>query len=252
MAIRFDRNKPLQIFLTAGECIVACVIFVDSVITATSSNVSEGVQNRFGIPARPILLMLWSSRIREIISEVWGACRSLKYMALLILAWLLLSSLLFVQTLRRMCNNGDGNREYLFPQSGVKECTLLMRHFDNSLVGFVSVFILITGEMYTVLTLPLFDIPGHAFDFLIVLLWSIISYFILMAIVLAIIFSAYKDAKHSTFVVQSDALDESLMDAFELITSRQNFVVRFAVYARFLECFQVDSPSAFNCMFFAH
>lgn len=164
-------------------------------------------------------------------------------MVLLILAWLVISSLFFVQTLRRICGFGDGNRDNLFPADRARECLFLMRHFDNSLVGIVSVFILMTGEMYAVVTLPLLDMPGHAFDFFVVLMWSIISYFILMAIVIAIIFNAYKDAKHSSFVTQCDSLDSCLMDSFELIADPHSLTIRFPVYARFLECFQVDFPA---------
>jgi hypothetical protein len=77
----------------------------------------------------------------------------------------------------------------------------------------------------------------------VVLMWSIISYFILMAIVIAIIFNAYKDAKHSSFVTQCDSLDSCLMDSFELIADPHSLTIRFPVYARFLECFQVDFPA---------
>lgn len=252
VVIRFDRNIPSQIWLSACECVVVCVVFLDSTIAMHTLNINGGVQNRFGIPARSILIVLWSSRMREIVSEVFDACRSLKYMSLLILGWLLLSSLFFVQTLRRMCDFGDGNRPYLFQKDRDDECQYLMRHFDNALVGVVSVFILITGEMYTVITIPLLDIPGHAYDFFVVLVWSVVSYFILMAIVVAIVFNAYKIAKHSTFVAQSDSLDKCLMDAFELIADPEKFTINFSVYARFLECFQVYFPCPKSPYFLAH
>jgi hypothetical protein len=252
VAIRFDRNKPSQIWLSACECVVVCVIFLDCAIATHTSDINGGVRYRFGVPARPILIVLWSSRMRQICVEVVDACRSLKYMVLLILGWLLLSSLFFVQTLRRICNFGDGNRPGNFQEGRKIECAFLMRHFDNSLVGVVSVFILITGEMYTVVLLPLLDIPGHAYDFIVVLIWSVVSYFILMAIVVAIVFNAYKDAKHSTFVTQSDSLDKCLMDAFELIADPEKFTINFSVYARFLECFQVYFPCPRSPYFLAH
>jgi hypothetical protein len=251
VVIRFDRKKPSQIWLFACEFFVVCVIFLDCTIATHTSDINGGVRYRFGIPFRPILVLLWSSRMREIVSEVFDALRSLKYMALLILGWLLLSSLFFVQSLRRICNFGDGNRHDLFPKDRVNECEFLMRHFDNSLVGLVSVFILITGEMYTVVVIPLLDIPGHAYDFFVVLIWSSISYFILLAIVIAIIFNAYKDAKHFTFVTQSDSLDNCLMDAFELIADKK-CTINFSVYARFLECFQVYFPCPRSPYFSTH
>jgi hypothetical protein len=251
VVIRFDRKKPSQIWLSACEFFVVCVIFLDCTIATHTSAINGGVRYRFSIPFRPILVLLWSSRMREIVSEVFNALRSLKYMALLILGWLLFSSLFFVQSLRRICNFGDGNRPELFPKDRADECEFLMKHFDNSLVGLVSVFILLTGEMYTVVVIPLLDIPGHAYDFFVVLIWSSISYFILLAIVIAIIFNAYKDAKHFTFVTQSDSLDNCLMDAFELIAD-EKCTINFSVYARFLECFQVFFPSPGSPYFSAH
>jgi hypothetical protein len=239
-AIRFRRSEPWQIFISFSESVVVFVLFLDSIMAISKSNLSGGVQIRFGVPLRPVLVILWSSRIQAILSEVLAACRSLKYMAILTVFWLLISSLFFVQIMRAECGFGDGNRPNLFLPEKSKSCDILMRYFDNSLVGFVSVFILSTGEMYTVITLPLFDMPPqHSFDFIVVCLWTIVTYFIIMAIVLAIIFNAYKEAKRATLIKQSDRLDGCFMDAFKIIADTRRLTVNFYVYARFLECYQV-------------
>ncbi len=60
-----------------------------------------------------------------------------------------------------------------------------------------------------------------------------------MAIVLAIIFNAYKEAKRATLVEQSDRLDRCFMDAFKIIADTRRLTVNFDVYARFMECYQV-------------
>jgi hypothetical protein len=230
-------------YLSISESIVVVALFLDSVMAITKSNVAQsGVQIRFGVPLRPVLVILWSSRVREIISEVVQSCRSLKYMAILIVSWLVISSLFFVQSVRFECGLGDANRPHLFPQDRKEACRTLMLHFDNSMVGLVSGLVLSTGEMYTVITLPLFDIPDHALDFAVVVSWTIITYFILMAIVLAIIFNAYKEAKRATLVKQSDTLDGRLFDAFEIIANPQNHVISYDVYAKFLGYFQVAFP----------
>jgi energy-coupling factor transporter transmembrane protein EcfT len=241
--IKYNRNKPWRIYLSICESIVVVALFLDSVMAITKSNVlRSGVQVRFGVPLRPVLVILWSSRVREIISEVVQSCRSLKYMAILIVSWLVISSLFFVQSLRFECGLGDANRPHLFPEDRAEACSVLMLHFDNSLVGLVSGFILSTGEMYTVITLPLFDMPEHALDFAVVVSWTIITYFILMAIVLAIIFNAYKEAKRATLVKQSDTLDGCLFDAFKIIANPQNDIIGYDVYAKFLGYFQVACP----------
>jgi hypothetical protein len=248
-AIKFNRSERFQIFLSMSEAMVAIALFIDSMMAITKSNLSGGLQVRFAVFLRPILVMLWSTRVQEIISEVLEACRSLKYMAILILFWLLISSLFFVQMLRAECGFGDGDRAHLFPESIKESCNVLMQYYDNSLLGFVAVFILSTGEMYTVITLPIFDMPEPAFEFFVVILWTIVTYFILMSIVLAIVFNAYKDAKLASLVHRSDLLDGCLMDAFDLIADPQNCIITFDVYSRFLEYFQVSILSPLNCNF---
>jgi hypothetical protein len=119
-------------------------------------------------------------------------------MAILTVAWLAISSMLLVQNVRGECGFGDGNREYLYPKDIAKSCKTLMQYFDNSLVGFVSSFVLLTGEIYASITLALFDIPGQSFVFIAVACWTLISYFVLLALVLAIIFNAYKGKKNET------------------------------------------------------
>jgi hypothetical protein len=160
-------------------------------------------------------------------------------MAILTVAWLAISSMLLVQNARSECNYGDGNRDYLFPADRKEPCKALMGYFDNSLLGIVSAFVLLTGENYSAVTLALFNIPGHAFVFFIVAVWTLISYFVLLALVLAIIFNAYKDAKRSTLVHQSDSLDGCLIDAFEIVANPQTWTIGFDVYAKFLQCLQV-------------
>lgn len=237
--IKYNRSRPWRMYLSICESIVVVALFLDSVMAITKSNVAQsGMQIRFGVPLRPFLVILWSSRVREIISEVVQSCRSLKYMAILIVSWLVISSLFFVQSVRFECGLGDANRPHLFPPDRKEACRTLMLHFDNSLVGLVSGLVLSTGEMYSVITLPLFDIPDHALDFAIVVLWTIITYFILMSIVLAIIFNSYKEAKRATLVKQSNTLDGRLFDAFEAIANPQNHVISYGVYAKFLGYFQ--------------
>ena len=118
-----------------------------------------------------------------------------------------------------------------------------MQYFDNSLVGIVAVFVLLTGEIYSSVTLALFDIPGQSFVFVIFAIWTLISYFVLLALVLAIIFNAYKDAKRATLVYQSDTLDGCLIDAFEIIADPQHWNIGFNVYAKFMQCLQVLNPA---------
>ena len=240
---KYRRTRPLQIFLSVSEAIVIIMLFLDPIFTIARANRPSGASIRFGVPFRPILVILWSRRIKEIISEVIEACRSLKFMAILTLAWLAISSMLLVQNVRSECGYGDGNREYLFPQDHKQSCSTLMQYFDNSLVGIVAVFVLLTSEIYSSVTLALFDIPGQGFVFVIFAIWTLISYFVLLALVLAIIFNAYKDAKRATLVYQSDTLDGCLIDAFEIIADPQHWNIGFNVYAKFMQCLQVCNPA---------
>jgi hypothetical protein len=236
---KYRRTQPFLIYLSVAEAVVVFMLFLDPVLAITKSSLSGGVYIRFGVPFRPILVILWSGRIKEIISEVLEACRSLKFMAILTLAWLCISSMLLVLNARGECGYGDGNREYLYPSNLKQSCKTLMRYFDNSLVGVVAAFVLLTGEIYSSVTLALFDIPGQSFVFIVVAVWTLISYFVLLALVLAIIFNAYKDAKRATLVYQSDSLDGCLIDAFETIANPQSWTIEFDVYAKFIQCLQV-------------
>jgi hypothetical protein len=236
---KFRRTQPFRIYLSVAEAVVVTMLFLDPIFALTNSSRTGGVYIRFGVPFRPILVILWSGRIKEIISEVVEACRSLKFMAILTIAWLAISSMLLVLNVRGECGYGDGNREYLFPAESKQSCKTLMRYFDNSLVGVVAAFVLLTGETYSSVTLALFDIPGQSFVFIVVAVWTLISYFVLLALVLAIIFNAYKDAKRATLVYQSDSLDGCLIDAFESVADPKSWTIGFEVYAKFIQCLQV-------------
>jgi hypothetical protein len=236
---KFRRAEPSRIVLSVVEAIVVFLLFIDPIFALSRSNRSGGVQIRFGVPFRPVLIILWSRRIKDIISEVIESCRSLKFMAILTLAWLAISSMLIVQNVRGECGYGDGNRQYLYPEDVKESCATLMQYFDNSLVGIVAVFVLLTGEIYSIVTLALFDIPGQGYVFIVFSVWTLISYFVLLALVLAIIFNAYKDAKRATLVHQSDTLDAVLIDAFEIIANPKNWTVSYEVYAKFMQCLQV-------------
>jgi hypothetical protein len=236
------------------------MLLVDPIFALADANRYGSVDIRFGVPFRPLLVILWSRRIKEIISEVLEACRSLKFMAILTLAWLAISSMLLVQNVRSECGYttpapnistlcsycfdvvnrfGDGNRQHLYPPENKESCTTLMQYFDNSLVGIVAVFVLLTSDIYASVTLALFDIPGQGYVFVLFAVWTLISYFVLLALVLAIIFNAYKDAKRKTLVQQSDVLDASLIDAFEIVAEPTSWTVDYAVYAKFMQCLQV-------------
>jgi hypothetical protein len=237
---KFRRVDPRNIVLSVVEAIVVLLLFFDPIFAMSRSNRSGGVQIRFGVPFRPVLIILWSRRIKDIISEVIESCRSLKFMAILTLAWLAISSMLIVQNVRGECGYGDGNRQYLYPDDVKESCATLMQYFDNSLVGIIAVFVLLTGEIYSIVTLALFDIPGQGYVFIIFSVWTLISYFVLLALVLAIIFNAYKDAKRATLVHQSDTLDAVLIDAFEIIANPKNWTVEYEIYAKFMQCLQVS------------
>jgi hypothetical protein len=238
---KFRRRTPSQIYIAVAQAVVVFMLFLDPILAISRANYVGAVPIRFGVPFRPLLVMLWSRRIKEVVSEVIEACRSLKFMAILTVAWLAISSMLLVQNVRGECGFGDGNREYLYPKGIEKSCKTLMQYFDNSLVGFVSSFVLLTGEIYASITLALFDIPGQSFVFIAVACWTLISYFVLLALVLAIIFNAYKDAKRATLVYESDSLDCCLIDAFEIIADPKHWMVGFEVYAKFMQCLQVSS-----------
>ncbi len=103
LTTKFKRRNPGQIFLSACECIVVFMLLLDPIFALAKANRFGGVDIRFGVPFRPLLVILWSRRIKEIISEVLEACRSLKFMAILTLAWLAISSMLLVQNVRSEC-----------------------------------------------------------------------------------------------------------------------------------------------------
>ncbi len=180
---KFRRAQSFRIYLAIAEAVVVTMLFLDPILASSKASSSGGVFIRFGVPFRPILVILWSGRIKEIISEIMEACRSLKFMAILTLAWLAISSMLLVLNVRGECGYGDGNREYLFPSHLQQPCKTLMRYFDNTLVGIVASFVLLTGEIYSSVTLALFDIPGQSFVFIVVAIWTLISYFVLLALV---------------------------------------------------------------------
>lgn len=180
---KFRRAQSFRIYLAIAEAVVVTMLFLDPILASSKASSSGGVYIRFGVPFRPILVILWSGRIKEIISEIMEACRSLKFMAILTLAWLAISSMLLVLNVRGECGYGDGNRDYLFPSHVQESCDILMRYFDNSLVGVVSAFVLLTSEIYSPVTVALFDIPGQSYVFVVVAIWTLISYFVLLALV---------------------------------------------------------------------
>ncbi len=111
----------------------------------------------------------------------------------------------------------------------------------------MAVFVLLTSDIYAAVTLALFDIPGQGYVFVVFAVWTLISYFVLLALVLAIIFNAYKDAKRKTLVQQSDVLDASLIDAFEIVADPKTWTVDYVVYAKFMQCLQVGGMWCVMC-----
>ena len=87
---KFRRSSPSQIYMAAAQAVVVFMLFLDPILALSRANYVGAVPIRFGVPFRPVrppplkyepifisfihdqqlLIMLWSRRIKEVVSEV--------------------------------------------------------------------------------------------------------------------------------------------------------------------------------------
>ena len=214
------------------------VIFESALIIAMCADVGyslgmfDGVNVtiRFSLPLRALMIACWSNRLRIHIHEIFLSVRKLKVLGGAVLLWIIISATLVTIYVRTICSN----------ETTEGSCGLLTNsYFDNAATAMVTLAIMMTTSNYGTISQLFLNRTGQSTTGIISLfvglvMFMIVSYFLLLSMMLAIVFDAFKKGKRQIMSEKSDVYDAALIGAFSLLCDRDSMSIKHDTYRRFI------------------
>jgi hypothetical protein len=185
---------------------------------------------RFSLPLRALMIACWSNRLRIHMHEIFLSVRKLKVLGGAVLLWIIISATLVTIYVRMICSKD--------PTEGV--CGLLTNsYFDNAATAMVTLAIMMTTSNYGTISQLFLNRPGQSTTGIIsvfvgLVIFMIVSYFLLLSMMLAIVFDAFKKGKRQIMSEKSDVFDAALIGAFSLLCERDSMSIKHDTYRRFM------------------
>jgi hypothetical protein len=188
------------------------------------------VPTRFSLPLRALLIACWSNRLRIHVDEIHLSVRKLKVLGGAVLLWIIITATLVTIYIRLVCT-GDSQEDSCSQLVGV--------YFDNAATAMVSLAIMMTTSNYGTISQLFLNRPGQSTSgiiiiFLALIVFMIISYFLLLSMMLAIVFDAFKKGKRLIMSKRADVFDSALIGAFSLLCERDSMCIKHDTYRRFM------------------
>jgi hypothetical protein len=185
---------------------------------------------RFSLPMRALVIICWSHRLRTHLHEIYLSVRKLKVLGGAVLLWIIISATLITIYVRVVCAN----------LTSEKTCSELTNvYFDNAATAMVTLAIMMTTSNYGTISQLFLNRPGQStygiiLVFVGLIIFMVISYFLLLSMMLAIVFDAFKKGKRQIMSEKADIFDAALIGAFSLLCERDSMSIKYDTYRRFM------------------
>jgi hypothetical protein len=185
---------------------------------------------RFSLPLRALMINCWSHRLRTHVREIYLSVRKLKVLGGAVLLWIIITATLVTIYVRIVCINST-------TESTCSQLTNI--YFDNAATSMVTLAIMMTTSNYGTVSQLFLNRPGQSTTgiilvFLGLILFMVISYFLLLSMMLAIVFDAFKKGKKQIMSEKADIFDAALIGAFSLLCERDSMSIKHDTYRRFM------------------
>jgi len=189
----------------------------------------HSVPVRFSLPLRPLLIACWSNRLRTHLHEIYLSVRKLKVLGGAVLLWIIITATLCTIYVRIVCT---GQTDQICSQ-------LTSLYFDNAATAMVTLAIMMTTSNYGTISQMFLNRPNQSTTGIILIfagliIYMIVSYFLLLSMMLAIVFDAFKKGKRQIMSEKSDVFDAALIGAFSLLCERDSMSIKHDTYRRFM------------------
>lgn len=184
---------------------------------------------RFSLPLRPLMIACWSNRLRTHLHEIYLSVRKLKVLGGAVLLWIIISATLCTIYVRIVCTS----------QTDQICSQLTSLYFDNAATAMVTLAIMMTTSNYGTISQMFLNRPNQSTTGIILIfagliIYMIVSYFLLLSMMLAIVFDAFKKGKRQIMSEKSDVFDAALIGAFSLLCERDSMSIKHDTYRRFM------------------
>jgi hypothetical protein len=190
----------------------------------------HNVPIRFSLPLRALMITCWSHRLRTHLHEIYLSVRKLKVLGGAVFLWIIITATLITIYVRVICANSTTENT----------CRQLNSvYFDNAATSMVTLAIMMTTSNYGTISQLFLNRPGQSTTgiilvFLGLIIFMVISYFLLLSMMLAIVFDAFKKGKKEIMSEKADIFDAALIGAFSLLCERDSMSIKHDTYRRFM------------------
>ncbi len=210
------------------ECVLVVVMCAD-VGYSLGTYDDRNVPVRFSLPLRALMIACWSNRLRTHLHEIYFSVRKLKVLGGAVLLWIIITATLSTIYVRIVCTKETD-----------EICAQLRNvYFDNAATAMVTLAVMMTTSNYGTISQLLLNRPnqsttGMIIIFVFLITYMIVSYFLLLSMMLAIVFDAFKKGKRQIMSEKSDIFDAALIGAFSLLCDRDTMAIKHDTYRRFM------------------